>query len=384
MRAHPAANVLGDTITTFFDSSNDTVKEALAGNVWTAGGYINAGTGQNFSSWSELYGPHTANGDLFTTTQRDNLSSVIFSEAEQGIIVYGFGNRSISSPQPFDAKNIVLLADGTCSAACAHFVELMHHQAGVRTVAAGGLPQAGPMQIPAGTRGAEPYSAFALDLDISFAASINATAAASLPTNRSIDFYITYAGFNLRDAVRKNDATPLQFQNEPADCRIFYTAPTVYNFENLWNYVIDAMWRNPSLCIAGSASRFEPSTASNSPAAPPPQLSERSPKPIIPNIPPSTTTVEERAVIDPGSSTVCPRCDTLRERCADVPVCRPGSGQTFIKKCLRKCSGFLNECPRDFFCAPPGRPVRGVCQPMQAAREARGCRGTGTRQLNPV
>ena len=109
MRAHPAANVLGDTITTFFDSSNDTVKEALAGNVWTASGYINAKTGQNFSSWSELYGPHAYNGDLFTTTQRDNLSSVIFSEAEEGIIVHGSGNRSIASPQPFDAKNIVLV-----------------------------------------------------------------------------------------------------------------------------------------------------------------------------------------------------------------------------------------------------------------------------------
>ena len=280
------------------------------------------------------------------------------------------------------ADIIAQLADGICSAACAHFVELMHHQAGVRTVVAGGLPQAGPMQVPAGTRGAEPYSAFALDVDISFAASINVTAAASLPTNRSIDFYITYAGFNLRDAVRNNDATPLQFLNEPADCRIFYTAPTVYNFENLWNYVIDAMWRNPSLCIAGSASRFEPSTASNSPAAPPLQLSERS---LIPNIPSSTTTLEERAVIDPGSSTAClSSCDPRRGSCTDVIVCRPGGRQSFVKKCLRKCAGFQNECPRDSVCTSSlqGRP--GVCQLKKDIMAARGCRGTGTRQQSPM
>ncbi|KAL8913690.1 MAG: hypothetical protein Q9171_001540 [Xanthocarpia ochracea] len=275
LRAHDTANILGNTFSTYYDSQrpNTTVTDQFAGSVWTAQGYLNAETGRNFSSWAELYGPHQYNGDFFTTTQRDNLSSVVFSEAVGGIVVSGFANRTNLPPQPYDAKNIILLSDGICSSACASFVELMHNQAGVRTVVVGGLPEAGHMQIPAGSRGSEVYSSFALDLDISFASSINATAAASLPQDRDIDFYITYASFNLRDAVRKNDPTPLQFQDLPADCRIFYTVPTVYNFENLWNYVIDAMWRNPSLCIAGSASPFAPSTASNSPAAAPAELS---------------------------------------------------------------------------------------------------------------
>ncbi|KAL8856656.1 MAG: hypothetical protein Q9178_006723 [Gyalolechia marmorata] len=319
LRAHDTANILGNTFSAYYDSQrpNTTVTDQFAGSVWTAQGYLNAETGRNFSSWAELYGPHQYNGDFFTTTQRDNLSSVVFSEAVGGIVVSGFANRTNLPPQPYDAKNIILLSDGICSSACASFVEMMHNQAGVRTVVVGGLPEAGHMQIPAGSRGSEVYSSFALDLDISFASSVNATAAASLPQDRDIDFYITYASFNLRDAVRKNDPTPLQFQDLPADCRIFYTVPTVYNFENLWNYVIDAMWRNPSLCIAGSASPFAPSTASNPPAAAPAKLSERST-----NIDGYDTENEEyspirdRAILAPSASqcTVSPAVANARAR----------------------------------------------------------------------
>ncbi|KAL8687525.1 MAG: hypothetical protein Q9218_006327 [Villophora microphyllina] len=387
LRAHNTANVLGDTISTYFDNSNTTIREELVGSAWTASAFINAETGQNFSSWAELYGPHAYNGDFFTTTQRDNLSSILFDEAAGGMVVYGFANRSVTSPQPYDAKNIILLSDGTCSSACANFIELMHHQAGVRTVVVGGFPEAGPMQIPAGTRGAEAYSAFALDDDIAFAVSINSTAAASLPQDRDIDFDITFAGFNLRDAVRKDDPTPLQFQNEPADCRIFYTAPTVYNFENLWNYVIDAMWRNPSLCIAGSASRFDPSTASNSPAAPPAQLSERTldiiPTPSIPLIKDrQLSTLEEAETFNPSSDT-CAVCSNARETCAEVPFCSSTGRQRFTKKCRRKCAGgFPGECARGSHCSTNTRGRSGVCQLDQDIRNSMACRPSGTRQEN--
>ncbi|KAL8667717.1 MAG: hypothetical protein Q9202_000572 [Teloschistes flavicans] len=385
LRAHNAANVLGSTISTYFDNSNATVREELVGSAWTASTFINADTGRNFSSWAELYGPHSYNGDLFTTTQRDNLSSILFDEAAGGMVVYGFATRTVTSPQPYDAKNIILLSDGTCSSACANFIELMRHQAGVRTVVVGGLPEAGPMQMPAGNRGGEAYSAFALDDDILLANSINSTAAAQLPQNREIDFAITFAGFNLRDAIRKDDPTPLQFQNEPADCRIFYTAPTVYKFENLWNYVIDAMWRNPSLCIAGSASRFDPSTASNSPAAPPSQLSERTLN-IIPSPPVSLledrqiSTFEENDRFTPSGT--CPVCSNARETCADVAFCSAGR-QRFTKLCRRKCAGgSLGNCPSGSHCSTNTRGRSGFCQIDQDTRNSFACRPSGTRQNN--
>lgn len=112
LRAHETANVLGNTFSSYFESqrSNTTETDQFAGSVWTAQGYLNAETGRNFSSWAELYGPHQYNGDLFTTTQRDNLSSVVFSEAAGGLVVSGFANRTNLPPQPYDAKNIILVS----------------------------------------------------------------------------------------------------------------------------------------------------------------------------------------------------------------------------------------------------------------------------------
>ncbi|KAL8713736.1 MAG: hypothetical protein Q9220_002262 [cf. Caloplaca sp. 1 TL-2023] len=372
LRAHEGANALGNTFSAYYNSqsSNSTNTDPLIGSPWVAGTFINADTGRNFSSWAELYGPQVANGDFFTKTQRDNLSSIVFDETAGGIVVSGFGNRSAALPQPYDAKNIILLSDGTCSSACANFIELMHHQAGVRTVVAGGLPEAGPMQIPSGSRGAEVYTSFALDADISFASSINATSASSLPQNRDIDFYITYAGFNLKDAVRKDDPTPLQFQNEPADCRIFYTVHTVYNFENLWNYVIDAMWRNPSLCIAGSASPFAPSNAPN------PSSSQK--RSLIPPPEPNLSTFENDFTFTPTSSE-CPICPNARQACTDVPFCSRGR-RTFTKKCRLVCVGGFStsSCGPDAHCSETRRGVRGSCQLNADITAARGCPATPT------
>ncbi|KAL8905274.1 MAG: hypothetical protein Q9207_002745 [Kuettlingeria erythrocarpa] len=175
-------------------------------------------------------------------TQRDNLSSVVFSETTEGIVVSSFANRTNLPRQPYDAKNIVLLSDGVCSLACATFVELMHYQAG---------------------------------------------SARTTPPH-------------------------YEFQDLPADCRIFYTVATVYNFENLWNYVIDAMWRNPSLCMAGSATPFAPSTASNSPASAPAKLSERSTEKE------DISLLEARA-FSPPSISECTVCSSARETCSEYP-----------------------------------------------------------------
>lgn len=221
--------------------------------------YLNAATGQNFTSWPEFFGPHLDNGDFFTTPQRNNLSSIIFDEnatgdndQSNGIVVSGFANRTSTSPQPYTAQQIVLLTDAFCSSACATFVELMHHQAGVRTVVAGGRPELGPMQAVGGSRGAQSYSSVALDQDIEVAEILNTSVTNVLP-DRSVGNYIYFANFNIKDAIRPGENFPLQFAYEAATCRIFYTQHTVYNYLNLWNYVADAVWRNPSLCIDGSA-----------------------------------------------------------------------------------------------------------------------------------
>ena len=259
LRAVKTADELGNTFTQYYDTHlqsdmQDPDYLTLSANAWVATDYLNAGTGRNFSSWPEYFGPHAAHGDLFTTVQRDNLSSPIYTEAAAGLVVYGYANRTINTTQPFKAEDVIILSDAFCSSSCARFVEMMHHEGGARTVVAGGRHVIGPMQTVGGSKGAESYDGFSLDNDIDTAGDFNSSVKGLLPQGRDdVDFIYTYAGFNLKDAIRKGEETPLQFVYEPADCRIFYTHNTVYNYINLWNYVIDAVYRNPSLCIAGSA-----------------------------------------------------------------------------------------------------------------------------------
>ncbi|KAL9014819.1 MAG: hypothetical protein Q9173_000543 [Seirophora scorigena] len=263
VRAAQYVDALGKTFTQYYDThteaeiedpENDFDYFSLSANAWVATDYLNAETGHHFSSWPEFFGPHAQHGDLFTTVQRDNLSSPIFTEAAAGLVVYGYANRTINTTQPFAAEDVIILSDAWCSSACARFVEMMHHEGGARTVVAGGQPVTGPMQTVGGSKGAQSYDGFSLDKDIDVAVQFNSSVQDQLPQGRDdVDFIYTYAGLHLKDSIRKGEDTPLQFVYEPADCRIFYTHNTVYYCLNFWNYVIDAVYRNPSLCVAGSA-----------------------------------------------------------------------------------------------------------------------------------
>lgn len=70
LRAHAAADVLGNTMTTFFDTQtlNPAAYSAFSASDWVSSNLLNAETGENFTSWGELFGPRLYNGDLFTAT----------------------------------------------------------------------------------------------------------------------------------------------------------------------------------------------------------------------------------------------------------------------------------------------------------------------------
>ena len=133
----------------------------------------------------------------------------------------------------------------------------MHFEAGVRVVVVGGRPTTGPMQSPSGSRGARLYSTTTLDNNIAYAQEIlqaeNNPQSNFLPNRTdALTLYVTYASINLRDQIRRNETTPLQFAYEAADCRIFYTPQTVYNMTALWQYAADAIWLTPGKCVQGS------------------------------------------------------------------------------------------------------------------------------------
>ncbi|KAH0559692.1 hypothetical protein GP486_003789 [Trichoglossum hirsutum] len=266
MRAHPSANVMGKTMTGYWDSLNDTDDDYyfLAANAWVATDRINANTGRNFSSWAEFFGPNLYNGDNFTNTQRYNLSSFIFDVAAIGnedvaFAVYGYGANPAppNAAPPYAAEDIIILSDGICDSSCALFMEMMHHEAGVRVVVAGGKPSTGPMQAPSGSRGSRSYATYVLDANIDFIqlllADQNSPEVNFLPNRtQALDVDVTFASINLFDQVRKGETIPLQFAYEAADCRIFYTPQTAYNYTALWQYAADAIWNKPNLCVQGS------------------------------------------------------------------------------------------------------------------------------------
>jgi hypothetical protein len=70
LRAHESANVMGDSMTSYFDilDEDDDDYYSLVADEWVSSTRVNAVTGANFSSWFEFFGPHSFNGDTFTTT----------------------------------------------------------------------------------------------------------------------------------------------------------------------------------------------------------------------------------------------------------------------------------------------------------------------------
>ncbi|KUJ16945.1 uncharacterized protein LY89DRAFT_684938 [Mollisia scopiformis] len=280
LRATTPANVMGQTLTSVFQnlSSTDTDDDQyyqLVDSEWVATTKLNANTNQTFASWSEFFGPSEIDGDFFTTPQRYDLNSddfvaASFDDTVSNFTVFGYSDQKAASSTapPFAAEDIIMLSDGICASSCALFMEMMHHEAGVRVVAVGGRPTTGPMQAPAGTRGAIQYDTDNLDGSISSVQTVlqqNLSPEQNFLPNRSDtgDVFVTYASVNLRDQVRINETTPLQFAFEAADCRIFYTINTVFNYTLLWKYAADAIWTNPSLCVANSTGF---ATAANAPS----------------------------------------------------------------------------------------------------------------------
>ncbi|TVY36957.1 Peptidase S41 family protein [Lachnellula subtilissima] len=396
MRATDPTNAMGDAITGYWETLDDSFDDYydFYDDEWMALTRNNADTNDNFTSWAEFYGPHVFNGDSFTTTQRYNFSDNVFStistedEDDDGFTVYGTDARPANTTQPYAAKDVIILSDSLCSSACAVFMEMMHHEAGVRTVVAGGRSSYGPMQAPSMSRGAAAYTLDSLDYQIDVAQQLlqessDPSSANFLPNRTTAtDVWITYADINLRDQVRRGGNIPLQFVYEAATCRIFYTPQTFYNYTALWTYAADAMWNNPSLCVKDSTG-WSTTSATNTTA--PPASILPSPKPsastdpkigsIIMNVLSGSPPSAHSPILDDGiptkqgqlayegtscsSESKCPttdyfclttslKCDSKTKKPVSgsycVPVCNPNQGG----KVVNTCTNF------------------GVCQPLNS------------------
>ncbi|PKY00846.1 hypothetical protein P168DRAFT_285003 [Aspergillus campestris IBT 28561] len=382
-RAHPMADALGSTLTPYWQNltTNHSAYSTLLTNEWVVASRLDADTGQNFTAWDDYFhSPASYGGDHFTNLERYDPSDRLFASEAADITTDNL--NSSHSTQPYQAEDIIILTDGLCSSTCALFTEMMHHEAGVQTVVVGGRPNPGPMQAAGGTRGAASYSARRLDRDISTAQNIDRSTRGQFP-DRRYDFFTTGFTINLRDQIRSGDdeesPTPLQFQYEAADCRIFYTPKTWYNYTNLWTYAADAIWSDPGLCVATSTDNHthpsphrQPYTVdttkpgTSKPADNPPQSNDPS-NDIF-----SWTDKFEHYNLRP--------CNNNRDcaagghhSCREVEVCQNGIVKP-LKRCLRYCSiGDRScgddKCELDRLSRTCNRPMYPGCLDMEPDKE---------------
>ncbi|CAI6333810.1 unnamed protein product [Periconia digitata] len=283
IRSHEAANILGTAYSEWWKSletdgtaANASDYQNLADNEWVIHNRINPETGRNYSSWQEYFGPVQANGDNFSRQQLYNLTDPLFNAALFEWLPLDFINEDHSLEEfVWNAEDIVILTDGTCSSACSLFVELMTHQAGVRTITVGGMPTPGPMQTASGTRGARFYTDGDLLTDYEFLIDTigDESALSRLPNRDDTGIFLDFLSFNIRDQMREGEEIPLQFKYDAAQCRIYYTLGNVYNMTQLWRDAAAATWEDPSLCVQNSTGyATRPDTTETTINPPPEQI----------------------------------------------------------------------------------------------------------------
>ncbi|MCJ1381734.1 hypothetical protein MMC17_004845 [Xylographa soralifera] len=269
LRSFPQMNTIGQALTTITINDNgnfppDVEQLILANQVapYDAAYYTEA-NGTAIGSWEDISGSNqiTLNGDNFTQTYRFDLSRSDAYAQTLGCPIFGYGNRSNTGPQPFQAEDITILTDGFCGSTCAVFSEMMKTDGGVKFVVAGGEPSYGPMQAVSGTRGSSVLGFGVINSyqdEIrkysSEASSIGLTPsdiAALFPSPDTINYNLRYSGVNARNMVRQGSEVPLQFIYEAADCRLFYTPAMLQDYTVLWQTAASAA-SNSSLCVQGS------------------------------------------------------------------------------------------------------------------------------------
>ncbi|KFY54669.1 hypothetical protein V497_07533 [Pseudogymnoascus sp. VKM F-4516 (FW-969)] len=222
---------------------------------------------EDFSSWADLKGPVTINGASYTQVLRYNFSDPYLYQGDTIESVTGYGPLADTPKQPYAAEDIILLHDGYCASTCAVFSDLMRRLGGVRSVVLGGRPQFGPMQAVGGTKGVlvEPWEA------------IEASVTATLADFGTAAQKKKWAGYlpeawpiamsnpptvNFRSGYHPGSDTPMQFLNESANCRMFYTPAMLTNVTNIWETVARLAWNigggTGQSCVQGSYSDGEP------------------------------------------------------------------------------------------------------------------------------
>ncbi|KAL9109688.1 MAG: hypothetical protein Q9227_005726 [Pyrenula ochraceoflavens] len=281
LRAFDQMDFVGQTVSNDTISSRKTGNETLFDNVGGDSPFdvtvMTSLAGANFGTWDKFFtNSKEINDDKFTNPARNNISDVMLTGDGGGIVVTGFGNRSQVAPQPFLPENMVILTDGFCASTCHLFTHFLKFQGKVKSVVAGGRPQAGPMQAVGGVKGAQVFdftlinqfvqNVFDQELTPASPADLARFNATDLGTVNALGNYLTlrtadpntpgFASVNLKNSLGDEDPnmTPLQFVYEAADCRVWWTMEMLFDVTAVWKRAAQVMWGGGAqqFCVQGS------------------------------------------------------------------------------------------------------------------------------------
>ncbi|KAH7324130.1 hypothetical protein B0I35DRAFT_496319 [Stachybotrys elegans] len=249
--------------------------ELAAGSIpFAAGPWSLTKDGEAWESWDAFYEANEIYGDLFSNRATYNfLDSGLANSYGQDVA--GWGANQLTYEAPWAPENVILLHDGFCGSTCTIFSELLKTDVGVRSVAVGGIPQYGPMQGVAGTKGSNVLQWSGISQLMQITTGIlsdpevdNSTLAffrdalsdfdgedisSLVPTPLNSSPWAIGGSVNILDQVRDSAPEhPLQFAYEPSDCRLFYTGAMMRDVTQLWRAVGQYMGGDASVCVPGS------------------------------------------------------------------------------------------------------------------------------------
>ncbi|KAI9170616.1 Peptidase S41 family protein ustP [Paramyrothecium foliicola] len=232
--------------------------------------------GKNWESWADFFGPDDSQRDKFTKRTRYNISD-LYTTFSSGPETASYNSTKLDYEQPWPAEDILLLHDGTCGSTCAIFSEILATDAGVKSIAVGGLPLYGPMQGVGGTRGGfmvswRVLSDIAEDIRLKFARRTHHGLSKSkqheqdrtfdgftkadinrLPTPLSNSPWRLSGKVNILDSIRASHPdNPLHFMFNSSDCRLFFTREMLGDVLSVWFAGLDFLNGNASMCVPGS------------------------------------------------------------------------------------------------------------------------------------
>jgi hypothetical protein len=317
-RSHPAANAIGSALSQLTPISLPDAKQFPGLNLTSEQGvekYLDdvARTsefnyhnnlvkpdGPIFSSWADMYGPQSMNGDNFTKPHSWQFSNPALDIVlSTGLVVSGYGDKKNIALQVFDSSNVTVvsfydialikdqvvanrniqLTDGACSSTCGLFTNLLLSEANVSSVVMGGRRSTNSMTSIGGTQGAQVLSVTVLQ-DQARAALKLLASDKKQPSNEDPDASqiltalmqpppLNFAGpvnqltVNFRDSFSADSDTPRQFEKgRSADCRVFYSSDDVLRVDGTW----ERIGRGDYDCVDGGKKAWEKDRATPSKA----------------------------------------------------------------------------------------------------------------------